>query len=85
MLEKKLHAHTIHNFGSFVFWFVVVNPNFHVNIQITNVIFLLISLVGNPMIFRERGNGNLNVPDFTINLLYIQENGKDQIHRSICS
>ena len=71
--------------GSFVFWVVVANPNFHVNIQITNVIFLLISLVGNPMIFRKSGNRNLNVPNFTINLLYIQENGKDQIHRSTCS
>ena len=85
MLEKKNHADTIHHFGSFVFYVVVENPNFHVNIQITNVIFLLISLVGNPMIFRESGNGNLNVPDFTINLLYIQENGKDQIQRSTCS
>ena len=37
------------------------------------------------MIFKESGNGNLNVPDFMINLLYIQENGKDQIHRSTCS
>ena len=85
MLEKKNHANASHYFGSFVFWVVVANLNFHVNIQITNVIFLLISLVGNPMIFRESGNGNLNVPDFTINLLYIQENGKDQTHRSTCS
>ena len=49
-----------------------------------NVILLLISLVGNPITFRESGNGNLNVLDFTINLLYIQENGKDQIHSSTC-
>ena len=85
MLKKTNHADTIHPFGSFVFWVVVANPNFHVNIQITNVIFLLISLVGNPMNFKENSNGNLNVPDFTINLLYIQENGKDQIHKSTCS
>ena len=49
-----------------------------------NVILLLISLVGNPITFKESGNGNLNVPDFMINLLYIQENGKDQIHSSTC-
>ena len=82
---EKNHTDTIHHFGSFVFWVVIANPNFHVNFQITNVIFLLISLVGNSMIFRESGNKNLNVPDFTINLLYIQENGKDQIHRLTCS
>ena len=85
MLENKNHTHTLHHFGSFVDWVVVANLNFHVNIQITNVIFLLISLVGNPMNFRESGNGNLNVPYFMINLLYIQENGKDQIHRLTCS
>ena len=68
----------------FLFFGLLYKPNFHVNIQITKVIFLLIPLVGNPMTFRESGNGNLNVPDFTINL-YIQENGKDQIHKSTCT